>query len=47
MNYLVYHFKVLFVLTYVIAAAAANNEADKKAIESIFFQDQKLKIIIY
>ena len=34
----------LFVLTYVIDANAAANEAGIKKIESIFFQEEKLKL---
>ena len=48
MNYSVHHFKVLNdYLFYVIAANAANNEADTKIIESIFFQEERLKTIMY
>ena len=39
--------KRLFVLAYVIAAGAANNEAGIKMIEIFFFQEQKLKIVMY
>ena len=37
----------LFVLTYVIAAGAANYEADIKTIESIFLQEGRLIIITH
>ena len=37
--------KRLFVLAYLIAAGAANNEAGIKTIESIFLQEGRLKII--
>ena len=39
--------KRIFVLAYAIAANTANNEAGIKTIESIFFQDEELKIITY
>ena len=39
--------KRFFVLAYDIAANSANNEAGIKAIGSIFFQDEELKITTY
>ena len=39
--------KGLFVLAYVIAAGAADNEAGIKTLESIFFREKKLKIMTY
>ena len=39
--------KRLFVLAYAITVGAANNEADIKTIESIFFQERTLKIVMY
>ena len=39
--------KRLFVLTYTIAASAANNEAGIKIIESIFFHEDRLIVITY
>ena len=37
----------LFVLAYVVPAGAASEEAGIKMIESIFFQEEKLKITTY
>ena len=37
----------LFVLAYVVPAGAASDEAGIKMIESIFFQEEKLKITTY
>ena len=37
----------LFVFAYVIAADAKNNEAVIKTIKTIFFQEERLKIITY
>ena len=37
----------LFILAYVIANNASDEEADIKKIESIFFQEERLKSITY
>ena len=37
----------LFILAYVIADNASDEEAGTKKIESIFFQEERLKIITY
>ena len=37
----------LFVLAYVVPAGAASDEVGIKMIESIFFQEEKLKITTY
>ena len=37
----------LFILAYVIADNASDEEAGIKKIESIFFQEERLKIITY
>ena len=37
----------LFVLAFVVAAGGSNDEAGKKTIKSIFFQEERLKIITY